>query len=109
MDVDLVRKTMSSGYVYLAYFFKFPSFIQMELATKCNLACEMCEYNKLYEGNLVEFEQFKPVFDSIIKANPLSRIFPKLMLWKKNSGLEDFRTRNIRNYDSDHKIITNLI
>jgi radical SAM protein with 4Fe4S-binding SPASM domain len=43
----------------------FPTAIQIETTTRCNLACEMCEHTYLNKkGNDMSFEDFKKVIDS---------------------------------------------
>ncbi len=81
MEIGEARRIATKIYVGLARVLKFPSFIQFEPSKKCNLQCEMCEYNKISGGKVMNFKEFKPIFKDIIKANPLSKIFPKIMLF----------------------------
>lgn len=94
MKINGIRRFASKIYVYFAALIGFPSFIQMELSTRCNLRCEMCEYNKLSGGSVVSFEQFKGTFDAIIKSNPFSKVFPRLMLFDLTGIGESFMNKD---------------
>lgn len=77
-----LRKIGRDLYVSLANFSGFPWFIQVENTTRCNLACEMCEHNILSnKTKAMSFEQFKHIFDSVMRGNPLARLFPRLLLF----------------------------
>lgn len=77
-----LRKIGRDLYVSLAKVSGFPWFIQVENTTRCNLACEMCEHNILSnKSQAMSFDQFKHIFDSVIKGNPFARILPRLMLF----------------------------
>jgi len=82
MNPSIKKKIGRHLYVQLAKIMGFPSFVHIELTNKCNLRCEMCEYNKITnKGNKLSFEKFKKIFDEVIKSNPLSKIYPKLLLF----------------------------
>jgi radical SAM protein with 4Fe4S-binding SPASM domain len=77
-----LRSIGRSLYVSLANISGFPWFIQIETTTKCNLKCEMCEHSILSDTTkIIDFEEFKKIYKTISRANPLAKLFPRLQLF----------------------------